>query len=68
MALSCDGAPYAIGGDSDLSALFRCVSCRYTFQPTSTEKKVPWDECSSAIKCAISQCDGDAVVQIPSRR
>lgn len=39
IALTCAGAPYSIAGEGDLCALFRCVSCRYLFHPTSPDPK-----------------------------
>eukprot|EP00892_Ulva_mutabilis_P001463 jgi/Ulvmu1/11317/UM074_0032.1 len=39
IALTCAGAPYAIAGEGDLCALFRCVSCRYMFRPTSPDPR-----------------------------
>lgn len=37
IALSCQGAPYAIAGEDDFCALFRCVSCRHTFYPSAPD-------------------------------
>lgn len=39
LGLTCSGAPYAITGAGDLLALFRCVSCRYTFSPRHSDPR-----------------------------